>query len=59
MAAVLAAIDPGAWHAVLSIIAIVLFVYGVVCIFRGAIGLGVALIILACLVGPGGISLLS
>lgn len=42
---------------VLGIVAFLLFVFGVVSIVRGEIGLGVILIVLACLVGPGGYSI--
>jgi hypothetical protein len=40
----------------LWILAVVLVVWGVVCIIRGAVLLGVVLIIAGLLVGPGGVS---
>lgn len=41
----------------LWIIAVILVVCGIVSLFRGAILWGVALIVLGCLVGPGGVSI--
>ena len=41
----------------LWIIAVILVVAGVVSIFRGAILWGIGLIVLGCLVGPGGVSI--
>ena len=41
----------------LAIVALVLFVYGVVRLIHGDIALGIILLVLACLVGPGGYSL--
>ncbi len=42
---------------ILWLIAVALVVYGIVCIVRGAILLGIVLIIVGLLVGPGGVSL--
>jgi hypothetical protein len=42
---------------VLWLIAVVLVVTGIVYIVRGAVLHGLALIVLGCLVGPGGVSL--
>ena len=41
----------------LWILAVILVVFGIVSIFRGAVLWGIALIILGCLVGPGGVSI--
>lgn len=41
----------------LWIIAVILVVCGIVSLFRGAILWGIALIVLGCLVGPGGVSI--
>jgi TM2 domain-containing membrane protein YozV len=58
-AMVLAADDNSAWQTFLAIVALLLFIFGVVRIFRGEILWGVLMIVAACLVGPGGVSLLS
>jgi hypothetical protein len=42
---------------ILWLIAVVLVVGGIVQIFRGEILFGIALIVVGCLVGPGGVSL--
>ena len=42
---------------ILWLIAVALVVYGIVCIVRGAVLLGVLLIVVGLLVGPGGVSL--
>ena len=42
---------------ILWLIAVALIVYGIVSIVRGAILLGIVLIILGLLVGPGGVSI--
>jgi len=42
---------------VLWVIAVILVVCGIVSLFRGAILWGIALIVLGCLVGPGGVSI--
>jgi hypothetical protein len=42
---------------ILSIIAVILVVSGIVTIFRGGVLWGIVLIVLGCLVGPGGISI--
>jgi TM2 domain-containing membrane protein YozV len=44
-------------HSVLWILAVVLAIAGVVSLVRGQMMSGVVLIILACLVGPAGVSL--
>jgi uncharacterized protein YqgC (DUF456 family) len=44
-------------YLLLWLIAVALVIYGIVCIVRGAILLGIVLIILGLLVGPGGVSL--
>ena len=41
----------------LWIIAVILVIAGIVSIFRGGILWGIALIVLGCLVGPGGVSI--
>lgn len=41
----------------LWIIAVVLVIAGIVSIFRGSILWGIVLIVLGCLVGPGGVSI--
>jgi len=41
----------------LWIIAVILVIAGIVSLFRGQILWGIGLIILGCLVGPGGVSL--
>jgi len=42
---------------ILWLIAVGLVIYGIVCIVRGAILLGIVLIIVGLLVGPGGVSI--
>ncbi|MEX0428123.1 GPGG-motif small membrane protein [Nocardioides sp. DS6] len=42
---------------VLWVIAVILVVAGIVSLFRGQILWGIALIVLGCLVGPGGVSI--
>jgi hypothetical protein len=42
---------------ILWIIAVILVVSGIVSIIRGGILWGIALIVLGCLVGPGGVSI--
>jgi len=42
---------------ILSLIAAVLVIYGIFTIVRGGVALGVVLIVLGLLVGPGGVSL--
>lgn len=42
---------------ILAIVAVVLAIAGVVKLVQGSIGTGVVLLIVACLVGPGGYSL--
>jgi hypothetical protein len=49
----------GMWHLLLWIVAVVLVVLGVVRLLQGAVILGIVLIVLGLLVGPGGVSLLS
>ena len=44
---------------VLWLLAVILVVYGLVCAIRGSLLLGIALIILGLLIGPGGVSILS
>jgi hypothetical protein len=46
-------------HSLLWIIAVLIGVWGVVTIIRGQLMLGVVLIVVAFLVGPGGVSVLS
>lgn len=49
-----------AWHTILWLAAVALVVYGIYLIaVRRQIGLGIVLIILGLLIGPGGVSLLS
>lgn len=43
----------------LWLLAVILVVWGIVTIFRGAVLLGVILIVVGLLVGPGGVSILS
>lgn len=42
---------------ILWLIAVVLVIFGIVTLFRGAVGYGIALIVLGLLVGPGGVSI--
>jgi hypothetical protein len=42
---------------ILWLIAVVLVIWGIVTIFRGAVLLGIVLIIVGLLVGPGGVSI--
>ena len=44
-------------YLILWLIAVALVIYGIVCIIRGAVLLGVILIIVGLLVGPGGTSI--
>ena len=44
---------------ILWIIAVVLVVWGIVTLFRGALAVGILLIIAGLLVGPGGVSIFS
>jgi hypothetical protein len=44
---------------VLWIIAVILVISGIVSLFRGAVGMGIVLIIVGLLVGPGGVSVFS
>ena len=55
IAALLAA--AGATYTLLWIIAAILVIAGIVTIFRGGIILGIVLIVLGLLVGPGGVSI--
>jgi hypothetical protein len=41
---------------ILWIIAVVLVIWGIVTLFRGAVGYGILLIVVGLLVGPGGVS---
>ena len=56
---VLAATDANTWNTLLGLAAIVLFIVGVIKIIQREVWFGIALIVLAFLIGPGGISLLS
>jgi hypothetical protein len=47
------------WDFILWIIAVILVVWGIVSIFRSRILMGIVLIIVGLLVGPGGVSLFS
>jgi hypothetical protein len=42
---------------VLWVIAVILVVSGLVTLVKGQVGYGIALIIIGCLVGPGGVSI--
>lgn len=44
-------------HTILWLIAVVLVISGIVTIFRGALLLGIVLIVVGLLVGPGGVSI--
>jgi hypothetical protein len=46
-------------HTILWLIAVVLVIFGIVTIFRGSVLLGIVLIIVGLLVGPGGVSVFS
>ena len=46
----------GAWS-ILWVIAVIIAIAGIVALFRGAIVAGIVLLILACVVGPGGYSI--
>lgn len=49
-----------AWHTILWLAAAALVIYGIYTILvRKAVGLGIFLILLGLLIGPGGVSLLS
>ncbi|HET7355254.1 MAG TPA: GPGG-motif small membrane protein [Nocardioidaceae bacterium] len=47
------------WDFILWIIAVILVVWGIVSIFRSRLLMGIVLIIVGLLVGPGGVSLFS
>lgn len=47
------------WDTILWIAAVVIGIFGILRLVRGDIVVGVVLIVLALLVGPGGVSLLS
>jgi hypothetical protein len=47
----------GAAATILWIIAVILVIAGIVALFRGSIVAGIVLIIVGCLVGPGGVSI--
>jgi hypothetical protein len=47
----------GAAASILWIIAVVLVISGIVTLLRGSIGAGIVLIVIGCLVGPGGVSI--
>jgi hypothetical protein len=47
----------GAGASILWIIAVVLVIAGIVSIVRGSLMAGIVLIIVGCLVGPGGVSI--
>jgi hypothetical protein len=47
----------GGAASILWIIAVVLVIFGIVTIIRGGVLAGIALIVLGCLVGPGGYSI--
>jgi len=49
--------EEGTMAFLLWIIAVVLVIAGIVSIFRGSILWGIVLIVLGCLVGPGGVSI--
>jgi hypothetical protein len=44
-------------HLILWLIAVVLVIWGIVTIFRGSVLLGIVLIVVGLLVGPGGVSI--
>ena len=46
-------------HTILWLIAVVLVLFGIVTIFRGSVLMGIVLIIVGLLVGPGGVSVFS
>lgn len=46
-------------ESILWIIAVVLVIYGIVTLVRGAVGYGILLIVVGLLVGPGGVSVFS
>jgi hypothetical protein len=56
-ALVLAAASGGGLSFILWIIAVVLVIAGIVTIFRGGVILGVVLIVVGLLIGPGGVSI--
>lgn len=43
----------------LFILAVIIAIWGVVTLVRGQVLMGIVLIVVACLVGPGGVSVLS
>lgn len=59
-ATILAATNGSGYYNLLWIVAVALVCYGLYCIFvKKEVGLGIFLIILGLLIGPGGVSLLS
>jgi len=46
----------GGWT-ILWVIAVIIAIAGIVALFRGAIVAGIVLLVVACLVGPGGYSI--
>jgi hypothetical protein len=44
-------------HLILWLIAVVLVIWGIITIFRGSVLLGIVLIVVGLLVGPGGVSI--
>ncbi len=55
----LAAGGGGGAATLLWILAVILVIAGIMSIVRGAVLAGIALIVIGCLVGPGGVSLFS
>ena len=55
--ALVAAAKGGGAATVLWVLAVILAIAGVVSLVRGQVMAGVALIVIACLVGPGGVSI--
>lgn len=53
----LAAADPGTLHAILWLIALVLVVFGIVNLLQRQIVVGIVLIVVGLLIGPGGASI--
>jgi hypothetical protein len=54
---VLAAGGSGTLHLILWIIAVILVIWGIITLLRGGILMGIILIIIGLLVGPGGVSI--
>jgi hypothetical protein len=54
---VLAASNNGGLHTILWIIAVILVIAGIVTLLRGSVMMGIVLIIIGLLVGPGGVSI--